>query len=114
MALFAGIREGVDDVEEDEGGACGGTDGGAGGGGTEEDIAVDEGADFLAERGGLGGFIVTSGTNGTVWDGTVWGGSISENNVWDWVEIACDGDGWDWGGTICDGNCWDWDGSICD
>ena len=50
----------MDIVEEDEVGGCGGTDdGGAGGGGTEDEVTVAEGADFLAERVGLGGFIVT-------------------------------------------------------
>ena len=50
----------MDIIEEDEVGGCGGADdGGAGGGGTEDEVTVDEGADFLAERVGLGGFIVT-------------------------------------------------------
>ena len=46
----------MDIVEEDEVGGCGGA---AGGGGTKDEITVAEGADFLAERVGLGGFIVT-------------------------------------------------------
>ena len=51
----------MDIVKEDEvGGCCGGADdGGAGGGGTEDEVTVDEGADFPAERVGLGGFTVT-------------------------------------------------------
>ena len=55
-----GVEDIVDIVEEDEVGGCGGADdGGAGGGGTEDEVTVAKGADFLAERVGLGGFIVT-------------------------------------------------------
>ena len=32
---------------------------GLGGGGAEDEVTVDEGADFLAERVGLGGFTIT-------------------------------------------------------
>ena len=50
----------MDIVEEDEVGGCeGADDGGAGGGGTEDEVTVAEGADLLAERVDLGGFIVT-------------------------------------------------------
>ena len=62
MALFAGRRDGVevDFVEEDEVGGCGGADdGGSTWGETEDEVTVDEGADFLAERVGLGGFMIT-------------------------------------------------------
>lgn len=122
VALFAGGREGVevDIVEEDEVGGCeGADDGGSGGGGTEDEVTVDEGAELLAERGGLGWFIETWGINGIVWSGTVcdedgWDGSISGNKVWD--GSIWDEDVWVWVVIICcDLNIWDgsgWAGSL--
>ena len=122
VALFAGGREGVevDIVEEDEVGGCeGADDGGSGGGGTEDEVTVDEGAELLAERGGLGWFIETWGINGIVWGGTVcdedgWDGSISGNKGWD--GSIWDEDVWVWVVIICcDLNIWDgsgWAGSL--
>ena len=120
MALFAGGREGVevDIVEEDEVCGCeGADDGGAGGGGTEDEVTVDEGTELLAERVGLGLFIVTWGINGIVWGGTVcdedgWDGSICGNKGWD--GSIWDEEGWVWVVTIWDCDCCDlniWDGS---